>query len=794
MTRRVRIHVRGAVQGVGFRPFVYGLATRLGLAGFVLNEPEGVTIELEGDGSRIDAFLDELRSSPPRIARVQDVTTEEAEPTGETGFVIRRSEATGQRAVLIAPDVATCDDCLREMNDPDDMRYRYPFINCTNCGPRYTIIRDMPYDRAQTTMAAFEMCPTCRTEYENPTNRRFHAEPTCCPACGPRVWLADADGQRIPCDDPVADAVRRLAAGQIVAVKGLGGFHLACDASNPDAVRLLRKRKARDLKPFASMVRDLDAVGEICLLRDDRDCRVARGLAPRNDERVDCGVVSNDDRLKAELRTVVLSGPERPILLLNKRADHGLADEVAPRSPTFGMMLPYTPLHHLLLEGPYPALVMTSGNISDEPIAHTNEDALRRLSDLADAFLLHDRDIHIRTDDSVARIIAGQVRFLRRSRGYAPFPVSLPVEPVGRAILAVGPELNSTVCVTRGNQAFLSHHIGDLENVPAYEAFLQAIDHLESVLDVEPRAVAADLHPDYLSTRYARESGLPIIQVQHHHAHIASVLAETGYTDKVIGVSYDGMGWGTDGKPWGGEFLVCDLADFERAAHLEPVAQPGGDAAAKQPPRMAYAFLRAAFGDDADRIAQDLLPTFTAEERVVVARIIERDLNSPHTSSMGRLFDAASALLGICQANTFHAQAPMELESAAWLAATEEGFYSVPIEPDNAGVCIARTAALVRALVDDVTSGTAREVCAARFHNTVARLTLEICARIRDNRGLATVALSGGVFANAFLVERLVPILEKDGFEVLLNAEVPPGDGGVCLGQAAVAASRLARQ
>ena len=756
--QRVRIAVRGAVQGVGFRPFVYGLATRLGLAGYVLNEPRGVEIELEGSGAVIEEFLRELRESPPPLARIQSVEQQDIPCTGDTTFTILESDPLGERTVLIAPDIATCGDCLRELNDPDDRRYRYPFINCTNCGPRYTIIRALPYDRAQTTMAAFAMCDACRAEHEDPTNRRFHAEPTCCPVCGPRVALVDSSGKRMEGDTAIAEALTRLETGEILAVKGLGGFHLACDAANPEAVRRLRARKHRDLKPFAIMVRDLKAAERICVV--------------------------------PELERALLTGAERPIVLLEKRQDHGLADEVAPRSATFGVMLPYTPLHHLLMKGSYRALVMTSGNISDEPIAHKNEDARNRLAELADAFLLHNRDIHIRTDDSVVRTIAGQPRFLRRSRGYAPFPVRLPVE-AEKPILAVGPELNNTVCLARGEHAFLSHHIGDLENVPAYESFLQAIEHLKDVFDVEPEVVACDLHPGYLSTRYAHECGLPRVPVQHHHAHVASVLAETGRTDRVIGVSFDGLGWGDDDGLWGGEFMVCDLAGFERAGHLEPIQQPGGDAAAKRPPRMAYAYLRRAFGEEADDLARELMPDFPEAERRAVAQLLERNVNAPLTSSVGRLFDAASALLGICQENRFHAQAPMELEAAAAQASDEEGAYPFAIEPANDGAAICRTDGIVRGLVQDRRDNVPTTVPAARFHNTLAALVLDICAQIRNNTGLGTVAVSGGVFANAVLLQKLVRLLEKAGFEVLLNAEVPAGDGGVSLGQAAVAAARL---
>ena len=746
------------VQGVGFRPFVHGLAARLRLAGFVRNEPHGVEIEVEGPSLAVDAFVAQLGTSAPPLARIHEVLTRERPAAGEKTFVIRRSVGAGERTVLIAPDQATCGDCLRELRDPRDRRYRYPFINCTNCGPRYTIIRDVPYDRANTTMAEFTMCRDCRAEYENPADRRFHAEPTCCPACGPRVQLLDAQGGRVACTDPIAETIRLLSEGHIVAVKGLGGFHLACDATRAEAVRLLRRRKQRDLKPFALMVRDLDTAARICEVSDE-----ARAA---------------------------LVGSERPILLMKKRSGHGIADEVAPRSDSFGVMLPYTPIHELLMEGPFEALVMTSGNLTDEPISFTNEDALARLKGLADCFLLHNRAIHIRTDDSVARVIAGRQRFLRRSRGYAPFPMALPVETAGREILAVGPELSATLCLTRGSQAFLSHHLGDLYNLAAYDAFLQAVEHLENLLAVAPSLVACDMHPAYASTRYARSCGLPVIAVQHHHAHIASVLAETGRTDRVIGVAFDGLGWGEDGAVWGGEFLICDLGGYQRVGHLAVVPQPGGDVSSKKTVRMGYVYLREAYGERAERLAEALEPDLSADERRVIAQQIDRGVNCPGTSSMGRLFDAASALLGICTENTHHAQAPMELEAKAWEARDESGVYTCAIEETGEGACAVRASDIIRVMVDDFGNGVSQAVCAARFHNSIAHAAVQVCKKIREKTGLETVALSGGVFANAYLLERMMPLLEEEGFEVLLNSLTPAGDGGVCLGQAAVAAWR----
>ncbi len=760
MVERIRLIVRGVVQGVGFRPFVYGLAVRLNLAGFVSNAPEGVVIEIEGASRNLQAFEKILRQSPPQLARIHSMEREMLPPLHEKGFIIRQSRQSGKYDVLISPDVATCSDCLREMNDPADRRYKYPFVNCTNCGPRYTIICDLPYDRTRTTMAVFELCPQCRREYNDPANRRFHAEPVCCPACGPRLTLLKANGEACDTKNPVAECIDILHTGGIVAIKGLGGYHLACDASNDEAVTRLRRRKQRGAKPFAIMVRQYEQLENI----------------------VELSRISGDMLREWQ-------GPARPIVLFPKRYPHNLSEQVAPASDSFGVMLPYTPLHHLLMEGDFQALVMTSGNLSDEPICYQDDNVVERLGALADFILSHDREIYIRTDDSVLRPVAGKLRFLRRSRGYVPHPVSLPCDTSSGEILAVGPELNNTICVTRKGEAFLSHHIGNLENTRAYEAFLQAVAHLQDVFRVSPEYVACDLHPGYLSTRFAQSLELPRIEVQHHHAHIASVLAECHRDEQVIGVAFDGLGWGTDGTLWGGEFLVADLINFERVACLEPIQQPGGDMAAHYPPRMAYAYIRKAFGAQADILASELLPSLSESERAMIDCILEQNVNSPLTSSMGRLFDAVSAVLGICVENCFHAQAPAELESIAWQAEQEDGLYPC-VSRQETSLYYLPGPGILRALVDDFCSGTTAPICAARFHNTVAQATVDICIRIRENKRLDTVALSGGVFANAFLTGRLVNRLKQEGFEVLLNEQVPAGDGGIALGQAAVAARR----
>jgi len=770
MKKRVYISVRGAVQGVGFRPFVYGLAARMGLAGFVLNGPEGVRIELEGTETLIADFLRELENSPPPLARIEEILVENIETIGAESFEVRESGDAGDRTVLIPPDLATCGDCLREMNDPDDRRHRYPFINCTNCGPRYTIIQDLPYDRARTTMAPFRMCLECSKEYGLPSNRRFHAEPTCCPDCGPAIWLEDTAGNKLNYPDPVSGAISRLKAGEVVAIKGLGGFHLACDAANTEAVQRLRKRKDRDLKPFAVMARDLDAATLLCSFKSDTEA--------------DC-----------------LTSRERPIILLDKREGHGLAEEIAPRNPCFGVMLPYTPLHHLLMEGPFKALVMTSGNVASEPIAHTNEEAREQLSELADCFLMHDRGIHIRTDDSVAKVIAGKLRFLRRSRGYAPFPVKLPFDTAGRETLAVGPELNNTICITRGEYAFISHHVGDLANLSAYESFLQAIDHLCDILQVKPRLMSYDPHPGYLSTKFAmgensardetfKDMPRKRDAVQHHHAHAVSAMVEAGHLGPALAVVYDGLGWGDDETLWGGEFLIMhDYGTHTRAGHFQPVEQPGGDKAAKETRRMAYAFLRAIYGGKARKKCAELMPEF-ADQAAILEQMIAAGLNCPVTTSMGRLFDAASALLGVCEYNSYHAQAPIELEALAYEAPGEKQYYETWIEPSMADPFVVQSCDIIRSLINDQKKGTPKPRLAARFHNSIAHATLHACEIMRGQTNLDDVVLSGGVFASSFLTERLVSLLKDNGFNPILNADVPPGDGGVSLGQAAATAWR----
>ena len=626
---RRRVHVSGIVQGVGFRPFVWREATARGLTGWVGNDPQGVVLEAEGDPAAVDALLDAL-TRPPPLARVDEVRAEPLPVSGGTGFEVRLSDTAGPRRALVSPDTATCADCTRELHDPADRRYRHPFVNCTSCGPRYTIVTSVPYDRSRTTMASFPLCDACRAEYDDPGNRRFHAEPVCCPACGPTLRLRLSDGADVE-GEPIPACARLLHDGLVVAVKGLGGYHLAADARQQSAVEALRRRKHREDRPFALMVPDVDAARALCHLDDqERD---------------------------------LLTSAARPIVLLRRRADAEVAAAVAPGSPDLGLMLPYTPVHALLLQAFGGPLVLTSGNASDEPIAFDDSDAADRLGGIADAFLVHDRAIRTRVDDSVLRVVAGRPLPVRRSRGYVPGPVALP-QPSPQPVLACGSALKNTFCLTRDGHAFVSHHVGDLDDYATLQSYLDGISHLTGLLDVDPTVVAHDLHPDYPSTRYAVGlTGVELVGVQHHHAHIASCLADNGMAGPVIGVAFDGVGLGTDGTAWGGEFLVADLAGFERVAHLDQVPMPGGDVAVRQPWRMAAAHLWAAYdGAYPPGLAVAERQGRRWDEVLSVARA---GVNSPPTSSAGRLFDAVSSLLGVRDTVTYEGQAAIELEHTA---------------------------------------------------------------------------------------------------------------------------------
>ena len=792
--QRLSVEIHGAVQGVGFRPFVYRLAAEHALTGWVINDTRGVFIEVEGPQAELARFLERLPAEQPPRAIIHSLESAWLEPIGYEGFEIRHSDDHGAKTVLVLPDIATCDDCLAEGFDPTDRRHGYPFTNCTNCGPRFSIIQALPYDRPNTTMRQFIMCPECQAEYENPLDRRFHAQPNACPACGPRLALwTPAGDYRADGEEALHHTAEALRAGQIVALKGLGGFHLMVDARNAEAIERLRQRKPRRDKPFALMVRDLDQAKDLC------------DIPPQAEK--------------------LLASPESPIVLLQRRARIPVAENVAPGNPTLGLMLPYTPLHHLLLRELDFPVIATSGNLTDEPICTDEHEAIQRLGHIADLFLVHDRPIARHADDRVAWVVEGETRLLRRARGYAPLPVLLP-HPVP-TILAVGAHLKNTVALSVDRQVFISQHIGDLETVEAMNAFERVIADFLHLYEATPVAIAHDMHPDYASTRWTQEGRLEIgdwrleisrrpisnlqspislIAVQHHHAHLASCLAENGAEGTALGVTWDGTGYGTDGTVWGGEFLLGDAADFRRVAHLRPFRLPGGDAAIKEPRRIALAILWELYGDAVlDR--EDLAPVkaLRPAERRLLVQMLERDINTPITTSAGRLFDAIAALLNLHQQVTFEGQAAMALEFVA--DPTLEGAYPLPVtttgeerrtgDQSHPSSIVLRPssfildwAPLVEAVLEDLQRGVKPGIIAGRFHNALVEAILAVAQAVGQRR----VALTGGCFQNRLLTGRATRHLSEAGFEVLLHRQVPPNDGGISLGQVAVAAARLERE
>ena len=752
------------MQGVGFRPFVYALARRYELSGLVRNDAEGVRIEVEGAPGELERFLRGIEEEAPPLAVVESVAWQPLAPLGDGEFRIEESREGVRRQALVSPDVATCDDCLAEILDPEDRRYRYPFTNCTNCGPRFTITRSVPYDRATTTMAHFEMCPECRREYDDPSDRRFHAQPNACPACGPRVRLLDGGrfGHELrgKFEDPIRRAARLLRGRTILAIKGLGGYHLACHPFDARVVGKLRGRKVRQDKPFALMARDLEQVRSLC-------------------------------RVGPEEEALLLS-PARPIVLLRRRENSGVAEEVAPRQKTLGVMLAYTPLHHLLLRDAGIPLVMTSGNFSDEPIAYRDEEAFKQLWSIANYFLVHDRPIHMRCDDSVVRVVNRETYPIRRSRGYAPRPLRV-AEGFGQHTLACGGELKNTFCVAKEYHAFLSHHIGDLENYETLRSFQEGVEHYCGLFDVQPELVAYDLHPEYLSTKYAREleeGGLPAVGVQHHHAHVASCLADNERPDgeRVIGVALDGTGYGTDGAVWGGEFFEGSVREgFARRGHLEYAPMPGGSAAIRQPWRMALAQLIALYGEE-ETLKLPLALVRRAGERDVraISRLVERGLNTPSTSSAGRLFDAVAALVGVpgSRRTTYEGQAAVELELAAHGSASRGYPFLLRLKGEG---WIVETRETVQGVVDDLSAGHEAGEISSKFHRTMAEVIAAGCEEIREAGGVSAVALSGGTFQNLLLMEQAVQTLSGRGFTVYRHRRVPANDGGLAVGQATLA-------
>lgn len=751
MNQGRRIEVRGTVQGVGFRPWVYRMAQLAGVTGRVRNHPEGVTIEAFGHGRALDSFLESLREETPTPAEIVEFRLSKIPSESSGEFLIEPSDGIGTRALSIPPDLATCAKCEEEVSDPNDRRYRYAFTNCTACGPRFSIATDVPYDRSATTMNEFVMCPSCAREFQDVSNRRFHAQPNACPDCGPRLSLWASDGSEIESEDPLAETVELLRAGAIVAVKGLGGFHLACDASQPKSVQELRARKHRDEKPFAVMVRDLAA---------------ARSLS----------------NMSAE-EEALLSSRERPIVLVERRDDAPLASEVAPDVPTLGIFLPYTPLHHVLLREVGVPLVMTSANVAGDPICKDNREAAERLGGIADAFLVHDREIAMRCDDSVVRMVAGRATVMRRSRGFVPRPFLL-ASPVAEPVLACGAHLKNSFCIAVGDTAYFGPHIGDLETLAAMEFFEDAVDRMQDILAIEPRLVAHDLHPGYLSTRYAK-TRVPArtVGVQHHHAHVVSAMAEHGLRGPVLGVAYDGTGYGDDGTSWGGEFLLCSEGTFRRLATFRPIKLPGGNLAMREVWRTALSLLHDAFAGDPPLDEFSLFQTLPSESIRVVTQMVDRDLNAPRAHGIGRYFDALGALVLNRGVSTFEGQI-----AVAWNVAADVGEpSSYPfVVDDTSALRVVDLRPMVRAVVDDVTDGAAPGAISAKFHNTLARATCDVVRDLMNVIGRMPVVLTGGVFQNPLLAERVLSELADD-FECFSHSQVPPGDGGLALGQVVIA-------
>jgi len=761
--RRVRVRVDGTVQGVGFRPHVYRLARELGLAGFVRNDTRGVLIEAEGPAEAVAALLARIGREAPPLAVVERVEVAESAPTGAAGFAIEASDAAGAPAARVSADAATCAQCLAELADPADRRYRYPFINCTNCGPRFTIVRGVPYDRPLTTMAGFRMCERCQAEYDDPGDRRFHAQPNACPACGPALALLDPGGVALApppgAQDPVAAVAAMLRDGAVVAVKGIGGYHLACLAADDGAVAALRARKHREDKPFALMARDLEQAGAL----------------------IEVGALERELLLSAA----------RPIVVARRRPGARVAAAVAPAVGELGVMLPYSPLHHLLLADVGESIVLTSGNVSDEPIAYRDGDALARLAPIADAFLVHNRPIETRTDDSVVRTVDARgarprALLLRRSRGHVPASIPLPGSPL--ALLACGAQLKSTFCLAKGGRAWVSHHIGDLANHETLQSLREGVEHFKRLFDIEPALVAHDLHPGYLSTAYALEQqGVRVVGVQHHHAHLAACLAEHRHAGPAVGAIFDGTGYGLDGTVWGGELLVGGVGSAERAGWLAPVPMPGGEAAIREPWRMACAWLRE-LEDAAPAPPTRLAGLVDARRWAAVSQLATRRELSPQTSSAGRLFDAVAALCGLRAEVRYEGQAAIELEAAA-ASAPAAGAYELELTGGAADPVVIDPRPALRAILADLEHGAAAATVASRFHAGLAQATAAACVAIAARRGVGTAVLAGGVFQNGLLLSAVAAALERHGIEVLTPERLPAGDGGISYGQAAVAAA-----
>lgn len=755
MIKRYTIKINGIVQGVGFRPFIYNLAIKHNLHGFVRNDSQGVEIDVQGKDDALDSFIRHIKENPPPLAKIYDFLYNEQLPHAVQDFQIIDSNSGLYNTTSISPDISICPDCLRELFDRDNRRFGYPFINCTNCGPRYSIILNVPYDRPYTSMGIFQMCSDCEKEYHDPTNRRFHAQPNACSVCGPQVRLLDRDG-KLPDNDSIKCTVNLLLKGAIVAVKGLGGFHLLCDADNNECVSRLRERKRREAKPLAVMAKDLERIGTFAYYTDEE--------------------------------SLLLTSPQRPIVLLPKNTKQPLAEQVAPAHKCYGVMIAYTPLHYLLLDSPLRAIVATSGNMTEEPIAISNEEALERLNTIADYFLIHNRDIVNRSDDSIARVINHKPALVRRSRGFVPMPILLS-ERLPLA-LGCGGELKNTLCYIRGNTAYLSQHIGDMENVQAIKFFHETEEHLSKILDIHPEIVAHDLHPEYYTSNYAQTyQNAKKVSVQHHHAHMVSCMAENGYSDKALGIILDGTGYGIDGNIWGGEVLSGDWNDFERLGHLEYIPMPGGDKAVHEPWRMGISYLYYTYGNGMYDLSLPVLQYRDVQTIDFLIRMIERGLNCPKTSSCGRLFDGVASILGIQMENRYEGQAAVEMEQLLNVEPVTESYpfkliydaspVQIPIKP------------IIEGIVDDFVHKIPISIIAAKFHNTIAHAFFSIVNTLQKQLSISTIVLSGGCFQNVYLSNYLRTLCEDAGLNVLTHAQVPSNDGGISLGQAIIGGKRM---
>jgi hydrogenase maturation protein HypF len=760
MLARISVVIRGAVQGVGFRPFIFRLASSMNLKGFVLNSPQGVFIEVEGEKFDLDNFIIRIGNEKPVNSIIQSMEFSYLDPAGFDKFEIRESGKNGKASAFILPDIAVCQECLEEMNDPDDRRYMYPFINCTHCGPRFSIIESLPYDRPNTSMKSFVMCEKCRAEYNDPLNRRFHAQPIACPDCGPQIKLKDRNRTMLSIkSQALKDAVSSVLEGNILALKGLGGYQLICRADDKRVIKKLRERKHRDEKPFALMFPGIYSIKEVCL------------------------VSPMEERL--------LTSPESPIVLLKRKLGENfnikIDKSIAPGNPYLGIMLPYTPLHHLLMDNLEIPVIATSGNLSEEPICINEDDAFNRLHDIADCFLVHNRPVVRHVDDSIARVVSGREMMIRRARGYAPLPVQLNnkfnhIDSCNN-LLAVGGHMKNNISVSSGNNVFVSQHIGDLSTEEAYKTFINVINDFTKLYELNPELIISDLHPDYISTRYAVSSGLESMQVQHHQAHVASCYAENRINGKVLGVSWDGTGYGIDGTIWGGEFFLYDGEKFSHFAQLEQFCLPGGELAVKEPRRSAAGVLYKIFGDDLFTVNKKLLNNFTEHEQTLLEQMIRKKINSPLTSSAGRLFDAVSSIAGICQRSNFEGQPAMMLE----FAADENELSSYPFDISEKEKKIIKWQPIIINILADREKGISRPVISAKFHNTLVKIILEILKL----SGLQKVVLSGGCFQNVFLLERTIKKLESAGYTVYRHQRIPTNDGGISLGQIAAVMSSI---